>query len=231
MKYCKLCKAWDHEKDHEKCKYIQKFKCACGCNRFFNLIELDNLGLTPKSKEKCKRPLIKCDLCETKTCLLFKKGNNFECYKCITNEYKTLITELDHCTDIINDCSNKIKIAERLIKFYKQEFTEYDIIQFIKDDVIKLDTLSESYKESYYQLLDYQILKNELLKATCKSLQLSNSLNEYIDSYLIIKNIITTNIILMRNNIFKEIRHMIIVEYIKDNKNIKISSYYSHKYK
>ena len=185
--YCELCKFWGQKSNHETCKYVKKFKCMCGCERKYNIVELQSMGLSSRTKIKCRRSLLECRECEKNTTMLFSiyQGGKYLkslCPKCLIKIYETYKELRDVESKIMSECQNK------------------------------------------------RILHGAHYMGT----EASKKLILYKSSYNIYRNIINAGIVLMRNNIPKELRHKIIMEiiliYISEMNDIKVSEYHKHKY-
>lgn len=241
--YCELCKAWGHEFNHETCKYVKKFKCMCGCERKFNMVELKNLGLNSRTKIKCKRPLLECRECEKTSMMLFSiyQGGKYLkslCPKCLIKIYETYKELRDVEGKMMSECQIKINNALKIKEFYNNKHnSKYrinDIQYLIKADVIKKEDLSEEYQNSIEDITNYNENKRILHGSHYIGTEANKKLILYKSSYNIYKNIIYCGIVLLRHNIPKGIRHKIIMGilsiYISEMNDIKVSEYYKNKY-
>lgn len=94
---CPVCK-----KDgapHPPCMTISKFRCMCGCNRKFNMNELNQLNRRTSDRIKCIRKKIQCNMCNHDALVLASYSSReyngdahviYICYKCYKFEEKKI---------------------------------------------------------------------------------------------------------------------------------------------
>lgn len=167
-----------------------KYKCMCGCDRVYNKIELDRMGIKPRDKIKCRRKMIKCNFCECLSNVLMyvyyksvysvnnsDNNNNtinrdlhnkakYICFCCVKKSYQLHIA-IDRDVksrikklQLTIDSHENKKKISKVIENYYHSLSPREIKKLITNGTIVMDTLSEKYKTSIEAFLDIHTNKN-----------------------------------------------------------------------
>ena len=233
MGKCPACKT-NKDGNHEKCKDIAKFKCGCGCERKYNLRELETMNRKTNERVKCRRKKLNCDGCNREVNILWLCHNNshqtkyFGCLKCVKNlENERLLHEI------------KIKNSEIKLREIKEELR--------KNREQHRDVIRARQKAALYSRYghDYELSEeSQKIYSQHETLLLMKRTTEILYNQRVAEKKIPYNraieidkVVVMflwcakQRGFPREIAFMVIIYYLKSLEFVKISDYYLHKSK
>lgn len=159
---CLICKR--HNCTDTKCNYIYKFKCMCGCNRYYNMNELNSIGVKPSDKIKCKISQLTCKKCRQNVGILYISTTQSHwgdsivrktyCWSCTMIEIKKDIRYPD---TIINESNNISGDWDFIKREIDRHFTEQN---YINKGLKTLDAIQKLHRELKIQYTESLLFGN-----------------------------------------------------------------------